>query len=172
MAKTKVIKRRARKHWAPCINKLQNSIQLANTAGDFYFFSVLATNPQQATNNISRPIVVKNCEFTYKIDCTNAARVNDVQIYMMYVPEGHQITDNLPYQHPEWILAYSFQGAPDGPGPDYSVSSPKKIRTRLARRLQTGDNVILLVNGFSNHTESNPITLSIKGLARYWTHAN
>ena len=62
-----------------------------------------------------------------------------------------------------------FLGSPDVETQEDSKAyrNPLKIKTRLARRLQTGDKIILLVTG-SNSSNATK-TISFSGIIRWWT---
>ena len=100
--------------------------------------------------------------------------VEDICVYLMYVPQGMQVTNQYPNQHPEYILAYKFVGSPSVDTPS-SMAQPTKVRTRLARRLNTGDYLILYIK-FSDVRSSATVTpvpqFNLHGLARWWTKAN
>lgn len=89
----------------------------------------------------------------------------------MYVPQGMNITADYNIEHPEYIMTYKYLGSPtiDSNGQQYQ---PYKIRTRLARKLQSGDNVILFIKGTNQVNGTSPSNLRLSGLVRWWTKAN
>lgn len=129
-------------------------------------------NPGQNDNTVSQKYTVKNIEFTYSVetDISNNAKENleNISSYIMYVPEGMIVTETYPNSHPEYIMAYRYQGSIFS---DVNVVVLPKIKTRLARTLNTGDKIICLTTG-SNTLTSAALPISIKGLVRWWTKAN
>ena len=90
----------------------------------------------------------------------------------MYVPQGMTITVDYPKQHPEYIMGMRFYGSPEYENSSIgSMRNPLSIRTRLARRLQTGDKIIFLLLGQNTNT-SNVLNLQINGVLRWNTKAN
>lgn len=177
MAKTKRGKKyyRPKGKWSANIATLTN--QLINaTPGTFYSTSDLTTNPIQTSSTVSQQYTVKNIEVSYEIDLAgNTQGIQEIEgltSYIMYVPQGMPVTETYPNNHPEYIMAYRFLGSPNFESGTTTVGrNPLKIRTRLARRLQTGDKVILLVTG-SNSNNTNTYQLQYNGIVRWWTKAN
>ena len=173
-------KRRTRKYyrkkgrWSANINNI-NSVQRFEP-GTNYLAVTLQSNPAQNQATVSQQYTVKNVELSYEIEVTanNAARgIENLQGYIIYVPQGMIITETLPYNHPEYIMAYRWLGSPnyeDGNNPENVGRNPMFIKSRLSRRLQTGDSIVFLVIG-TNDFEVN-LDVSIRGLVRYWTKAN
>ena len=132
----------------------------------------LCLNPVQSDITVSQQYTVKNIELSVFADFninTNTA-VEDVEHYIMYVPQGMNLTTDYNLEHPEYIMAYYFQGNPlsDSQTPGYKL----KLKSRLSRRLQTGDRIIYFYK--LNNTSSNGIgnEFRISGLVRWWTKAN
>lgn len=90
----------------------------------------------------------------------------------MYVPQGMSVTVDYPQQHPEYIMAYRFIGSPENESTAAAsgVRNPLRIRSRLARKLQTGDSIIFLLVGVNTGTAN--LDVDIHGLVRWWTKAN
>ena len=82
------------------------------------------------------------------------------------------VGDDYYQQHPEYIMAYKYLGSPDiaDTTAEYQQYQPFKVKSRMARKLQTGDQVVLFVQGTHASTESH--VLNIDGLVRWWTKAN
>lgn len=171
MARSRRYRRSTRRpgKWSSNIVSLESAIQF--TAGDFYTSTDLATNPAQTSSSVSQQYTVKNVEFTYRIELNNIDENRDLemlQMYVVYIPQGFSITLNTIEQHPEWVMAYQFIGNPDSDA--VQRYQPRKIKTRLARRLQTGDSIKLLIYGSNKSTSSLGGTVS--GIVRWWTKAN
>lgn len=157
--------------WSANIKTLTNTPISTTAASTFYSSTVLCTNPAQNDNTVSQQYTVKNTEVSYilEIGQGDEGTVEGLTSYIMFVPQGYNITETLPNTHPEWIMAMRFLGNPESdlqnPG-----RNAVKIKTRLARRLQTGDSVILLIVG--NNTSDRNKNIYFSGIVRWWTKAN
>ena len=177
MPKYRRCRRRFRRkgRWSCNIKQIVNNTITA-TEGSFFADLTLCENPQQLDNTVSQQYTCKNVELSYEIETpSNPGIIESLTAYILFVPQGFVITETLPSTHPEWIMAYRFLGSPNSElasGSFYQNPGrlPTKIKTRLSRRLQTGDKIILLVTGNNETTTS--INLVINGLLRWWTKAN
>lgn len=171
--------RRRSGRWAPNIVKVSN--QIAATAGEFFASEDLAVNPVQTTTGVSQTFTIKNLELNFTIEApyNSLQALSSITAYIMYVPQGMNITAGYYAEHPEYIMAYKYLGSPDGLDPVSTGSGitsfykrqnyqPFRVRTRLSRKLQTGDKVILYIQG-SAETAQN---FNIDGLVRWWSKAN
>lgn len=162
--------------WAPNIAKIRDSITA--TPGEFGANSTLAFNPAQSTGSVSQTYTAKNFDITFTIEGgtqASAGYIEGVTIYIMYVPQGMTVGNDYYQLHPEYILNYKYIGSPatqqgGGNTTEQQQYQPIRVRTRMARKLQTGDQIVLYVNG-TNTNEANQ-TLYIDGLVRWWTKAN
>lgn len=174
--------RRRSGRWAPNIVKVASTINTSQ--GEFYAVEDLAQNPIQVSTGVSQAFTVKNFEISFVIETENAegsAFLEGITAFIMYVPQGMNITANYYAEHPEYIMAYKFLGSPNSPDlvdePDgLSIRvqerqqfQPYRIRTRLSRKLQTGDRVVLYIQG-SNELGIN--RFNINGIVRWWSKAN
>lgn len=171
MARYRRVRRYRRKSgkWSSNIQTIESDISFL--PGGFFTVTDLCKNPVQSQTSVSQQYTVKNIEFSYKVELNNIDENRDVemlQIYVVYVPQGFSVSDELIEQHPEWVMAYQFVGNPDSDS--VQRYQPRKIKTRLARRLQTGDSIAFLVVGNNNSNSS--IGASIGGIVRWWTKAN
>lgn len=168
-------KRRSSK-WASCIKEIP--IMSEETAPGVFANSVtLITNPIQDSVSVPQTYTIKNVEssFLFEASISDSEVVEELACYIMYVPQGMNLTPNYNLEHPEYIMAYKFYGSPSidnneitaGNGIQYQ---PVKIKSRLSRKLQTGDQIILFYKG--KNTYSRNRTFSIQGLLRWWTKAN
>ena len=152
-----------------------DTIQINAQPNSTFFQSYqLTTNPQQDANIPSRTFTVKNFAIDFYVDSADGngnGVIEDICAYIMFVPQGMTVTDNYNLQHPEYILNYKYLG---GPSNDTNQPyQPTRIRTRLARKLQTGDSIVLFIKG--NNTAPSGATASaiyIHGLLRWWSKAN
>ena len=164
--------------WAPNITKIRDSIVANNTQGDFSGNAVLCQNPTQNNARVSQAYTVKNFEITFTIEGETASALyglEGITAYIMYVPQSMNVTSSYYEQHPEYILNYKYLGSPttlsqtSGTG-ETQTFQPVRMKTRLARKLQTGDAIILYIHG-TNTTNASQ-TLLVDGIVRWWTKAN
>lgn len=167
--------RRRSSRWSPNIVKIANTN--VATPGEFLNYEELAVNPvQQLNSGISQRFTAKNVECSFTIEALRnvVTYLEALSVYIMYVPQGYQVTSTLYVDHPEWIMAYKYLGTPfndpDGTTTVGQQFQPIKVRTRLSRKLDTGDRIILYVQGSNQHTEN--VNYNIYGLVRWWSKAN
>lgn len=168
----KVIKKyyRPRGKWSANIKTLTAQTINANASSSFFSTSDLCANPIQVESTVSQQYTVKNIELSYEIETDNFYYIEGLTAYIMYVPQGMTITETYPNQHPEYIMAYRFLGSPNRDEGTTPNRLPSRIKTRLARRLQTGDKIVLLIVGLNEYNSAQ--TLKFNGLIRWWTKAN
>lgn len=158
--------------WAPNIVELNNAYTA--TSGNFYNEIGLATNPAQSSIGVSQVYTLKNFDITFTIESGNQWDLEGITAYIMFVPQGMNITSEYNIQHPEYIMNYKYLGSPTGSGSTNTAEiqqfQPFKVRTRLSRKLNTGDRIILFIKGYSTATSS--ISYTINGLVRWWAKAN
>lgn len=132
----------------------------------------LCINPPQNEASVSQQFTVKNVELSVFGDFNSGVNndLEELEHYIMYVPQGMTVTSSYNLQHPEYIMQYYYQGNPLGDG--QTSGFKLKIKSRLARRLQTGDKIIYFYK--FNNTNSGTLTneFRISGLVRWWTKAN
>ena len=170
---------RRKGRWSANIKTLTKS-SLTTDVGTFFGVTDLCQNPIQVDSTVSQQYTVKNTEVSFEIEGSNTNPGNSLGVEglvcsIMFVPQGLTVTETYPNTHPEYIMAYRFLGSPNieldaneggkflNPG-----RNPIKVKTRLSRRLQTGDKIILLIVGSSDVSTS----LSFNGIVRWWTKAN
>jgi len=163
--------------WSANLQEIGTTSIVAAENSTFWQSFVLSFNPTQVNTAVSQVFTVKNLEVSFYIDSglTNALNhIEDVAAYIMFVPQGMNVTETYNTQHPEYIMAYKFLGGPSSDVQSSTVGQqyqPTKIRTRLSRKLQSGDNVILFIKG-NNTSSSEPLSFQFHGLVRWWTKAN
>lgn len=162
--------------WSPNIQSLYIEGTASPSTPEEYFFMNsfdLATNPKQQATLTSQTYTVKNIEVSGNIETISSSsnwNIEEVTYYIMYLPEGHPISSSLPYEHPEWILAYKYYGSAVISNSGSSSNIPPKVKTRLAHKLQTGDKIIFMFNA-KNASNAN-IDVKFQGIVRWWTKAN
>lgn len=175
MAKTYRRRRyyRRKGKWSANIKTLTKS-QISVTPGTFFGNTVLCSNPVQSDTTVSQQYTVKNVELSFEIEVSDQYHrvIEGLTSYIMFVPQGYVISETLPNTHPEWIMAYKFLGSPNE---EYDANTgpyrnPLRVKTRLARRLQTGDSIVLLIVG--NNPSNNTFNMEFDGIIRWWTKAN
>lgn len=173
--------RRSKGRWSPNIQEIGTTTVQAPANNTFYYTYTLAFNPTQVNTAVSQKYTVKRIEVSYYIDqdivqASGVENLEDITAYIMFVPQGMTITADYNIQHPEYIMAYQFLGSPYV---DFSSTStpagqqfqPRKISTRLSRKLNTGDSVVLFLKG-NNTSETQNSEFQFHGLVRWWTKAN
>lgn len=166
---------RSRSRWSANIKTLTNFQIPAPSDSSFFGTTELCLNPIQQSTTVSQPFTVKNIELSFELETgtTSNNLIENMIAYIMFVPQGMTITETYPNQHPEYIMAYRFYGSPNlDNNAEININAGKafRLKTSMARRLQTGDSVVLLVTGTNNATSSNAVILN--GIVRWWTKSN
>lgn len=130
---------------------------------------------QPATSVVSSAQILKTGRFKFKGCSLVQSNLFSITVFIAYVPEGYGLAEgvtsdqNIFYQHPEWIIAWTRK--------DYANSAQSNeisLTSRLKRNLNTGDQIIvgvLLNNSTSaNQTTSNLAVL--QGTLSYCCRAN
>jgi len=175
--------RRRGKKWSTRLNNFSGA-QSAAASGTFVIYQNLCQNPAQSVDTISQLYTVKNIDCSIELSAGGTSVIENLQAYVMYIPQGYIPTGvpsayaNAPFEHPEWIMAHRYYGSPQV---EYQGTQnlsantpgfpPLKLRTRMARKLDTGDRVIVIILG-SNTSASASAELTYSGLVKYNTKAN
>lgn len=138
----------------------------------------LATNPVQDITTTSQVFTTKNFDISFTLEqssnsgaTTNPVNIEDMTAYVMYVPQGMNVTAAYNNQHPEYVLNYKYYGSPSTDS--QQQFQPYKIRTRLARKLNTGDSIVLFIKyNYVSQTGVTGTIFEIHGVVRWWTKAN
>lgn len=164
---------KSRTKWAANIQELNNTAITA-TPGNWSATTTLATNPSQNTLGVSQIYTCKNFTVDFTIESDNHWNLEAITAYIMFVPQNMNVSENYNLDHPEYIMNYKYLGSPTGTGTSTSAEvqqyQPLRIRSRLSRRLNTGDSVILFLKGYSQSTSN--LNLNLSGIIRWWTKAN
>ena len=169
--------RRSRGRWSANIQELGTTdiVIPIGQQGAFSNSFTLAFNPTQLNTSVSQVFTVKNFEVTFELSGptggASTSAIEDVTAYIMFVPQGMQVNNGYNLEHPEYIMAYKFLGSPTNDTPN-SMAQPTKVISRMARKLQSGDSVILFIKGNNTSNNTGAITVEFHGLARWWTKAN
>jgi hypothetical protein len=171
--------RRRSGRWAPNIVKISSTVNAPS--GEFSNSEDLALNPIQLNTGVSQAFTVKNFEISFTIEAETVTALNlieSITAYIMYVPQGMTVTNGYYAEHPEYIMAYKYLGQPTAARLnsfneqqiENQQYQPYRIRTRLSRKLQTGDRVILYIQGSNQSTTTQQY--NINGIVRWWSKAN
>lgn len=157
--------------WCPNLQDILNTTITA-LSGRFSGTTTLTTNPNNSNSTVSQIYTVKNIEITFTIeqDALIENLFDGIAAYIMFVPQGMNVNNDYHLNHPEYIMAYKYLGNPTkdtSPGQQFQ---PIRVRSRLSRKLNTGDSIILYIAGQNNNSTTSSLRLS--GLIRWWTKAN
>lgn len=173
--------RRSRGRWSANIKNVNKTATFNLSAaevqagGTLWLSDLLAENPAQVDNSVSQIYTVKNIDFSFYIEYKNAITfLDNFSCYIVYIPQGFTLSEDVIRTHPEWIMAMRYLGQPKGDD-QQQMHLPFRIKTRMARKLNTGDQIQFLVVGTRDPYNTNnaiPVILDVKGLVRWWTKAN
>ena len=155
--------------WSSNLQEVSNNISA--TSDVWSAAETIMTNPIQQPSLVSQTYTVKNIECSFTIETEglndNQQFLENICCYIMFVPQGMAVTSDYNLQHPEYIMNYKYLGSPSsefgyqGSGQPARVLGqqyqPIKFKTRLSRKLQTGDGVILFIKGINQ--SSNTVSL-------------
>ena len=166
---------RRRNRWSPNILRIgPNSFNIAGQTRDFGVVTLIENQAYDPSRS-NTIITVKNTELSIEFE-SQYVILESATAYILYIPEGYTASIDTPVQHPEWIMAYKFFGSPNveiPTGADTATNTTKpiqRIRTKLSRRLNTGDRIILFVE--AQNIGGTSQQLQFQGLCRWWTKAN
>lgn len=170
--------RRNRSRWSSnLIDVGPNTFSL--TPGNFSHTEyTLITNPDYSNSLTSNLYTIKNVEVSINFDMANlsySSNIENLQFYIMYVPQGMYVSEDYAIKHPEYIMAMRYYGEPgkESVAQSYatSITPALRIKTRLSRKLNSGDRIILFIRGCNTHT-SDTFEVVYGGICRWWTKAN
>ena len=173
MARRRYTKRRYYKkgRYSANISEI-NGTSVTAASGKWSGTTVLTTNPAQSNATVSQTYTVKNFEVNFTVTIPTSSNIEyleNIVCYIMYVPQGMNVSEEYNLQHPEYVMTYKYVGSPMQDGTSQQFQ-PIKIRSRMARRLQTGDSIILFISGYNQAVGE--LNLELNGLVRWWTKAN
>lgn len=161
--------RRRTGRWSSNIQKIHLT-GAAPAAVEFGDVAVIAQNPGQSNSSVSQTYTVKNIEISGILEASSgSADIEEISYYIMYVPEGYPVNQALPFNHPEWIMAYKYIGQSYN-STSSNFTQPPRVKTRLARKLNTGDSIVFIYNGMNRSISD--VSVKFNGLVRWWTKAN
>ena len=151
------------------MTNIQGSQSVANQ-GDLIVSYNLCQNPGQTDSTVSNKYTVKNIDLQLAYVANQL--FTNLQAFICFIPQGAVPTGtpsayaDVPYNHPEWIMVHRFYG----PSANQNGSFPVKIKTRLSRKLDTGDRIVLIILGTNAVGSTN--TFEYQGVVKYNTKAN
>ena len=161
--------RRNRPKWSSNITHHTSETITAPASSTFFNTLVLSFNPIQQNTSVPQVFTVKNVEFNGQFEATNPiTTVEGLCAFIMFVPQGMNITSSYDTDHPEYIMAMKFFGTAAVDGQAYF--QPLRIRSRLARKLNTGDSIVLYLKGYNVGTST--VSLEYSGITRLWNKEN
>lgn len=164
--------RRKTARWAPNLTRLRGEGTAPANSNFADSITIAQNNTTTSNTTIAQTYTVKNIEVSAQLEVSAGGNnLENIEYYIMFVPQGYAIGADLPEVHPEWIMNYKFIGT----AYDYSAVSSSnaqvpRIKTRLSRKLQSGDSVIFLIRGYNRNTSE--VGVLYNGLCRWWTKAN
>ena len=131
--------RRGRTRWSSNIIDIGPSDFVLATNSDWNFTEItLITNPDYSSSLTSNLYTIKNVEVALNFDSSSASlgNIENLQFYIMYVPQSMYVGQDYAIKHPEYIMAMRYYGEPGletGTGQtNVSVSNTYRIKTRLS----------------------------------------
>lgn len=164
--------------WSTRINNFRGS-QLAGSGQQFVIYQNLTTNPVQSDDTVSIRYTVKNINCQLQLEGDGTSTIENLQAYVMFIPQGFIPTGvpsayaDIPFQHPEWIMTHRYYGSAQYDATNIAVQPgfpALRFRSRLARKLDTGDRIVLIILG--QNTANGSVTLDYQGLVKYNTKSN
>lgn len=170
MAKLRRYRRYYKKSkWSANLINIVGEVLTAPSGTTFAKTIILCNNPVQNNQTVSQKFTVKNAEFNGVYEASNSnTTIENFCAYIMFVPQGMTVLNNYEQQHPEYIMAMKYFGSPSNDG--QQQYQPFKVKTRLARTLDTGDSIVLYLKG--NNVGTSEVNLEYSGVIRWWTKAN
>lgn len=164
--------------WASNIVDIGPNSFVLSTPSDWNFTEyTLITNPDYSNQLTSNLYTIKNVEVAINFDTsslTNALAVENLQFYIMYAPQSIAVGQDYAIKHPEFIMAMRYYGEPgvdtNTTNTGHTYAGPLRIKTRLSRKLNSGDRIILFIRAANTTTSS--ATAQYGGICRWWTKAN
>ena len=166
-----------RKKWASNIGS--STLNLTVPANSTYAAgAAFALNPAQSPSTVSTSFTVKRVKLA--IDAVTPQSedfrfLQQVIAAIMYVPQGYTVDYTILQQHPEWVMAIKYMGEPsmyESPtSTGGSRNKPFQGSSRLARKLQTGDSIQLVLFATNISTDT-PANINFRFLAQWWSRSD
>lgn len=169
----RTIVRAPKKKWASNIKQ----IGTVTTGDATYQYSVTTLVTNSTESSSPTPVIVKTGNFKiqgdYTYKTTAAASSVGVSLYVVFLPQGVAVTDytaasTVVKNHPEWIMAWRYLGYNASNTASTQSADGFSFSSRLKRNLNSGDSVALICIA----TGTTITSVTIEGMAQYWTCAN
>lgn len=154
--------------WASCINDFTGN-QTAEPSSEFCIVTDLALNPAQAATTVAQEYTIKNVELQFDVESSDGDDIESVKVFVMFVPQGMTVDKKYFKYHPEYILAYKYYGSCTGVL-NGGIRNPLTVKSRLARKLNTGDKIVLIMQGQNN--KSAQVAIALSGIVKWNAKAN
>ena len=95
--------------WSANIQEIVNNTVPVVANSTIFASETICSNPTQSPAFVSQTYTVKNVELSLEMESSNdvgMTYVESLALYIMYVPQGMQVTADYNIQHPEYIMAY------------------------------------------------------------------
>ena len=134
----------------------------------------MAQNPQ--SNTCFSTIYCKEYRSSGQLEietstASNLADIEELTYYIMYVPEGYAIDLNLPFTHPEWIMAYKYAGQSTHGTAAMVLFNLQKLRLVYLDVL-IQEILLYFLYTAQNINPTTSLQVKFQGLVRWWTKAN
>lgn len=152
-----------KKRWASNIKSDNLNMNLNTTSTTAETTAVLCTNSVQTAN--PTPVILKFGRLKIKGDirysATNVAQFTSSTLYVVFVPQGNNLSLSLISDHPEYIMGWTCISLDSG--------SSFSLTSSLKRNLNSGDSIQILCRLDTTQTPSQPISYNFFYTAQYWT---
>ena len=96
----------------------------------------LCLNPVQNDITVSQQFTVKNIELSVFAEVNDSSGlIENIEHYIMFVPQGMNLTTDYNLEHPEYIMAYYYQGNPLSETSVPNLGWKLKIKSRITSSL-------------------------------------
>lgn len=106
------------------------------------FYNVILSANSANTTAPPTATVLKVANFRLSLDLNPPSGFQGAgKMFVVYVPEDVNVSASLPYNHPEWVMAWkTFEPGQTDPQSTITMSS------RMRRNLNSGDRIVLLLD--------------------------
>lgn len=163
---------RPKRKWCPAL--IQGTLTVSGPGTSYSGSnSVLCSNAPSSVSTVpvATVIKVKNFKVVLDVDIANSLFSN-VFVCIMYIPEAVTVSNELPLQHPEWILVWRTIDVNSSANNSTSQIQNLQMSSRLARNLNSGDKIILFTSGYYSGASTQTGTYAIRYYCSFVTCNN
>lgn len=140
--------------WSPSMQSAPAQMPACNVGAVTHHIWPLASN--SPVNGTVVPPVLKIRHLKAKLTFPQQTEVlaqarGAYHAYIMFCPQGVDLTGDSPSQHPEWILSMTTFGLSSSQTSNISMSSP------VSRNLNTGDSIQLIISQRNTSNIDSPL---------------